>query len=158
MRYASGGTSSLEIEVTNDELIAEGSRPARPIFGVTSMNGVPGDEIVLLVDDRPASFALFKVVTFERGRLQFLPPPPGQRWFVGATVGSGGEGYTCRQGRLTQVLDGPAHPKADGTVTWREVRTTYRWDGIRWSRLRRRVLPAATRAGAGWNCPGLRDL
>ena len=153
VRFARGGTDSIVIPVRDWMDHTYQDRPAVPYSAAAQLDGIRGDEIVIDVDSTPASYARYLVVADHGGRLTLLPAPPRHTWWVGASVGTGGNTYDCGDGHLTAI---DATPISKSRPKYRIVSTSYRWANGGWQRLHRTV-----RVGSGltgrWVCNSLAD-
>jgi hypothetical protein len=152
VRFASGGAAHRRLQVSSWMSHASDT-VSLPSVRAANIDGVSGRDLVIGVDDSPASFDRFDVVAVRHHRLMRLPAPVRLGWFVGASAGSGGEGFSCADGLLTASSSGPVHLH-HGREIYRTVRKTFRWFDGRWTNLRTQISHGRREAG-GWSCPGL---
>ena len=139
---SSSGTITVRVRTaTNKIMQTTGSKVSfwynRPYQGIAAIDGVPGKEIV--VGDLTGAHAMqWRVVTYRKGRLVTLPPPPGSgltrssRW---ATDGS----YSFQLGWSRRVsAKGVVYLKKKDALRNQSGRghvgktTVYRWKSGNW--------------------------
>ena len=152
VQFAKGGSARRRLHVPSWTSL-DSDTVSLPTVRAANIDGVGGRDLVIGVDNSPASFDDFDVVAVRGDRLMRLPAPVRLGWFVGASVGSGGEGFSCAGGVLTASSSGPAHLHHHHEI-YRTARKTFRWSAGRWDVLRTQVSRGQGEAG-GWNCPGL---
>jgi hypothetical protein len=152
VRFAKGGSAHRRLQVPSWTSLASDT-VSLPLVRAANLDGVGGRDLVIGVDNSPASFDDFDVVAARDHQLMRLPAPVRLGWFVGASVGSGGEGFSCTHGLLTASSSGPVHLHHDREI-YRTVRKTFRWFDSRWNMLRTQVSRGRHEAGY-WSCPGL---
>jgi hypothetical protein len=152
VRYANGNSAHRRLHVRSWLSHASDTMTLPPIWAA-NIDGVGGRDLVVGDDDSPASFEDFDVTAASGHRLVRLPAPVPIGWFVGASAGSGGLGFSCAGGLLTANSSGSPHLHR-GHDVYRTVGKTFRWDDGRWDIVRTRISLGPDEAGA-WNCPGL---
>jgi hypothetical protein len=152
VRYAKGGSAHRRLHVPSWMSLASAT-VSLPVMRAANIDGVGGRDLVIGVDNSPASFDDFDVVAARNHRLMQLPAPIRLGWFVGASAGSGGEGFSCAHGLLTASSSGSVHLH-HGREIYRTVRKAFRWFDGRWNILRTQISLGPHEAG-GWGCPGL---
>ena len=166
---SSSGTITVRVRTaTNKIMQTTGSKVSfwynRPFQGIAAIDGVPGKEIV--VGDLTGAHAMqWRVVTYRKGRLVTLPPPPGSgltrssRW---ATDGS----YSFQLGWSRSVSSKgvvnlkrkDAHRNQSGRGHMGKT-SVYRWKSGKWvkastKKVRYKTEKAAFAVG-GWHLRGL---
>ena len=155
VHLAAGGSTSIVVPVADwiDRFHQE--RPTLPFSAAAQLNAAGGSEVVIDVMSTPASYAGYRVVTYDAGRLEFLSAPPQHGWLVGGSVGTGGHTYDCRGRRLVAIDAAPIRKgRNHDVVAYRVIRTSYVWTRGSWKNVDRQVNRGAGPSGR-WECPAL---
>jgi hypothetical protein len=155
VHFARGGVGRIAVHIAGWLDMAHPARPSVPASTTAQLDGVPGRELIVNFWNTPASFAGYRVIADHGGRLVSIPAPGGDPmhgWWVGASVGTGGQTYACPTGRVVKIVSsGMQHPGPVHTT-----RTSYMWRDGGW-RLVRTVHTVGAGGAGDWVCSWLAD-
>lgn len=153
VRFARGGVGRLAVRIADWVDMSHPDRPSIPTSATAQLDGVPGQELIVSFLNTPASFAGYRVIADHGGRLVSIPAPGGDHmhgWWVGASVGTGGQTYACPSDRIVKIVSSGMQHAGQVPTT----RTTYVWRDDAWQ-LVRRVRTVGTGVAGDWACSRL---